>query len=307
MVDRGVAAGRPEKFGGLPAPELLTATPARVVFADVPVGETYTQTVRLSNISQEKITIVQVVAFSGELSVSPMPLPLVLEAGSGTLIKISYHPKRAGRRAGQVRVMTSGDSVPWLLEVKGSAIQSQRELTASEASVEFGDVATGSGSSKEVMVTNAGNADVAISKIEITGEDFTVSGGAVMLNAGQQMSLRVGFDPKNGGSRNGRLSIYSSAPDSPLRIPLSGAAGEMSSQAVTLKWEKSEGAENGYFVYRGSEPGGPYTKLQGAAIANAEFTDAGLAAGRTYYYVVTSVDANGSESGYSEQIVVNIP
>ena len=134
-----------------------------------------------------------------------------------------------------------------------------------------------------------------------------VSGGAVTLSAGQQVNLSVRFDPKIGGSRSGMLSIYSNALDSPLQIALSGTAGEMSNQSVTLKWEKGEEAENGYFVYRGSEPGGPYTKLQSSALSMAEFTDVGLAVGHTYYYVVSSVDANGSESGYSEQIVVNVP
>jgi Abnormal spindle-like microcephaly-assoc'd, ASPM-SPD-2-Hydin len=307
MVDRGVAAGRPERFGGLPASELLEATPARVVFADVPVGETYTQTVRVSNISQEKITIVKVAGSGVELGISQLALPVVLDAGSSAMLKISYKPQRAGRSVRQVRVTTSASATPWTLEVQAFAIGSERKLAASDASVDFGDLAAGNGIGKDVTLTNVGNADVAISRIEVAGEGFTVSGGAVTLSAGQDVSLSVRFDPKDGGSRAGVLSIYSNAGDSPLQIALSGTAAEMSRQSVTLKWEKNEQAENGYFVYRGSEPGGPYTKLQDSALSTAEFTDVGLAAGRTYYYVVTSVDASGSESGYSEQIVVNIP
>jgi len=271
------------------------------------VGDRYTQTVRVSNVSNERVTITKISGSSADLGISQVTFPLVLEAGGRATFLVSYHPKKTGRCAERVYVITSASTTPWSIGVKASAVEHQLELTASDASVEFGEVAAGSASSKEVTLTNAGNADMAISKIEVSGEGFNVSGAPVTLNAGQQMSVSVRFDPKSGGNRSGTMMVYSNAPDSPLRIALSGAGAVMSGQTVSIKWEKSEGAENGYFVYRSSEPGGPYTKLQAATIPNPEFTDLGLAAGRTYYYVVTSVDANGSESGYSEQMVVNIP
>jgi hypothetical protein len=311
MVSRGVAAGRPEAmFGGLPAaePVVLEATPAVVAFVDVPVGDTYTQTVRLTNVSRAGVTVMKISGSATEMGINGVALPLVLEAGSSTTFTVSYKPTIAGSNAGTISVMTSASATPWTLDVKASAISNQLELTASEVSVEFGDIATGSGNAKEITLSNVGNADVAISKIEIAGEDFSISGGgAVTLNPGQQMNVNVRFDPRNGGGRNGMMSVFSNTADSPLQISLSGAASAASQQSIALKWDKGEMPGNGYFVYRSSESGGPYSKLQTSATPEAEFMDSGLAAGHTYYYVVTSVAEDGSESGYSEQIVVNVP
>jgi fibronectin type 3 domain-containing protein len=61
----------------------------------------------------------------------------------------------------------------------------------------------------------------------------------------------------------------------------------------------------GYNVYRGTASGGPYTKINGSLLATSQFTDPGpLVDGTTYYYVVTAVDALGSESGYSSELVL---
>jgi Abnormal spindle-like microcephaly-assoc'd, ASPM-SPD-2-Hydin len=309
MVDRGVAAGRPERvFGGLPASELLEGVPSRVVFAGVPVGDIYTQAVRVSNVSNERLTITKIFVSSAELEISQIALPLELKAEGSATFVISFHPQKSGSKRGQVRVMTSASAVPWTLEVEATAVTRRMELTASAARLDFGELPAGNGIAKELTLTNSGSLDIAISRVEATGEDFSVSGAdAVTLSPGQKIEVSLRFDPSVGGNRNGVLRVYSNAPDSPLEVALTGTAAEMSRQSVSLKWETAEGAESGYFVYRASEPGGPYAKLLTAASPNAEFTDSGLAAGRTYYYVVTSVDGNGVESGYSDEIVVSVP
>jgi fibronectin type 3 domain-containing protein len=63
----------------------------------------------------------------------------------------------------------------------------------------------------------------------------------------------------------------------------------------------------GYNVYRGSQSGGPYSKLNSALDANTTDTDSSVAGGQTYYYVVTAVDSTGLESGYSNQVQAVIP
>src|SRR5438270_9224477 len=99
MVSRGVAAGRPEAmFGGLPAGEatMMEATPGSVAFANVPVGDTYTQMVRLTNVSSGSVTITKISGSQADLGISQIALPMVLEAGSSTTFTISYKPKAAG-------------------------------------------------------------------------------------------------------------------------------------------------------------------------------------------------------------------
>lgn len=62
----------------------------------------------------------------------------------------------------------------------------------------------------------------------------------------------------------------------------------------------------GYNIYRGVHSGGPYQKINGVLEPATNFTDRAVAAGKRYYYVVTSVDA-AAESAYSKEIAVLVP
>jgi len=63
----------------------------------------------------------------------------------------------------------------------------------------------------------------------------------------------------------------------------------------------------GYNVYRSIASGGPYTKLNSNVDANTSYSDGSVQAGLTYFYVVTSVNSSGTESGYSNQASLTIP
>jgi fibronectin type 3 domain-containing protein len=63
----------------------------------------------------------------------------------------------------------------------------------------------------------------------------------------------------------------------------------------------------GYYVYRGTVNGGPYSKLNSTPAPSTNYTDATVQSGVTYYYVVTAVDGSGMESAYSNQSTAVIP
>jgi fibronectin type 3 domain-containing protein len=60
-------------------------------------------------------------------------------------------------------------------------------------------------------------------------------------------------------------------------------------------------------VYRGTVSGGPYGQINSALTAGTNDTDTTVQSGYTYYYVVTAVDSNGSESVFSSQVQAAIP
>ena len=133
MVSGALAAGRPGEKFGLPAEEgqPIEATPGSIMFGDVPVGETYTQTVRLSNVGRETLNIIGIAVSSAELGISHVTVPMVLEAGSSSTFTVAYKPKSAGKGAGHIFVRTSAGATPMSLDVKTSAISHESELTAS--------------------------------------------------------------------------------------------------------------------------------------------------------------------------------
>ncbi len=77
----------------------------------------------------------------------------------------------------------------------------------------------------------------------------------------------------------------------------SAQAVVIDSTCVNLTWQEPECTDlAGYNVLRATQPGGPYTKLNGALLSSTLFTDTTVEDLGTYYYVVTSCDLAGNES-----------
>jgi hypothetical protein len=74
---------------------------------------------------------------------------------------------------------------------------------------------------------------------------------------------------------------------------------------VRLSWQASEAADvAGYQVYRRDEPGGEFHRRTDAPLTATTFVDEGTAAGRSYAYRVTAVDASGNESPPGAEVTV---
>jgi hypothetical protein len=128
------------------------------------------------------------------------------------------------------------------------------------------------------------------------------SGKSVTLPAGAQ-TIRMVIDAlATGGSPGGVQSNWFSF------TPAGGAPS-----SIKLTWDPSTSAAVvGYNIYRGTVSGGPYAKLNAAAIAASPFIDTGIAGGMTFFYVATALGdpaiyASPSESLYSNEAVVSLP
>jgi len=89
---------------------------------------------------------------------------------------------------------------------------------------------------------------------------------------------------------------------------LTGVGTAAAQHSVALTWDASSGSDVvGYNVYRGTAKGGPYSKINSSLESSTAYTDNSVALGETYYYVTTSVDGSGNESGYSNQATAVIP
>lgn len=81
----------------------------------------------------------------------------------------------------------------------------------------------------------------------------------------------------------------------------------VSKHSVSLTWNASTSSNvAGYYVYRGSTSGGPYTK-QSSLLSGTSYVDGAVQAGKIYYYATTAADASGDESAYSNQVQATIP
>jgi hypothetical protein len=284
----------------------LEATPSAVSFLDVPAGATYSQSVKLTNVGEATLQIKQIEMSNVDFRVSGVMLPVVVAHGTSESFTIAYRGKREGNAQALVRILTNSGEL--VMGVKASGNKGSSELTANEAGIDFEDVGIGNVRRKEVILTNSGNRELSIERMSVAGQEFSVSGaGAVKLNAGQSVSVGIDFGPKSIGERSENFVVTSTAGETVLDLPIRGTGAASSDTAVRLNWEESPVSVAGYMVYRAAEPSGPYTRISSAAVSSLEFVDTGLAAGHTYYYVVSSLGADDVESEYSSPIVATVP
>ncbi len=185
------------------------------------------------------------------------------------------------------------------------------QLSAKPASIAFGNDTLNSAMTQSVQLSNAGGSSLTVAQASTSGPGFQVTGLAVpmALASGQTTTFSVTFDPSSPGAATGSVQITTADGGAPLMITLSGTGVNPSpnSHAVALNWVASTSAVVGYNVYRGSQSGGPYTQTTSSPVAGTTFTDSAVAAGQTYWYVVTAVASTGAESVYSNEAMAMVP
>jgi hypothetical protein len=198
---------------------------------------------------------------------------------------------------------------PLIVALSGAGIAPVMQLTVAPASLSFGSITTGTSTTQSVTVTNSGNASVTLSQISESGAGFSATGFTVPLTlaAGQSTSFNVTFDPASAGNLSGSVTVTSNAANSPEVIALSGTGAAPASYTVDLSWTPSSSSYSGFNIYRGTQSGGPYSKINASLIATPSYTDTNCGSAGTYYYVATEVDTSGAESNYSSPASTIVP
>jgi len=288
----------------------LTATPSSITFGNVVIGTQTTQTIRLANSGTANVTVSGLAPSVAAVSVSGLTVPITLAPGTSANFTAAFKPTAASSVSGNITVTSNATDSSMPIALTGTGEAAVPQLTANPTSLSFGNTTVGSSNVKQVTVTNTGNVSTTISSAAVAGTGFSLSGSgsSVALNPGQSETYTVNFDPKSAANDTGTFSIASNAPNSPMKIALSGTGvTSPTNHSVALAWDRSSSTVVGYFVYRSSKSSGPYAKVNSAADASTSYSDSTVANGQVYYYVVTAVDSSNIESAYSNQASVTIP
>jgi fibronectin type 3 domain-containing protein len=93
-------------------------------------------------------------------------------------------------------------------------------------------------------------------------------------------------------------------------VVLFRVAAEQKPKSVYLKWNPPPPVSGvtvaSYNVYRTTQSSGSYDKIA-SGISVPNYTDRNVSSGKTYYYYVRAVDAEGRESGPSIAVSAAIP
>lgn len=176
-----------------------------------------------------------------------------------------------------------------LVSVTGSNFgTSQGNSTISFAGVAASNVGAWSATSITATVPNtagSGNVLVSVNNLQSNGIPFTVTtttNPAPPLITSVQSSVTIGLAC------------------GPTQAP-------PAQHSVILTWTASNSSGiTAYNVYRSISPGAGYAKIGSSSSTVLSYSDIGVAAGATYYYVVTAL-AGANESVYSNQASATIP
>ena len=312
MWAAGLAAFKAANSGGPgTAPSAnVSATPTSAVFTNVPIGVSNTQTIQLRNTTTSSALISGLATQGAGFGTSGLTVPLTLAAGGTSRFNVTFSPTSTGTFNGTLTLSVKGTSSGVVIPLTGSAVAATRLLSASPASLNFGNVAMGGFTTSNISLVNQGNSNLTVQSVSASGTGFSGSGvsGGTVIAPGQTAVLAVEFAPTKTGSATGTIAISSNATNgSTSTIPVTGT-GVASTNVIQLSWTASTSAGVvGYNVYRSRVSGGPYTKIVNSPVIGTSYSDQTAQAGVQYYYVATSVGENAIESAYSNQVAALIP
>ena len=288
------------------APGQLTANPASLAFGSVQVRGNVTLMDSLTNTGGSSVTISQATVTGAGFSISGLNLPLVLNPGASVTFNAVFAPQSAVNANGGITVGSNASNPALTVSLSGTGT-AQGQLTLAPTALNFGNATVGTNVSQTSSLS-AGGASVTVSSASPSSSEFSLTGVSfpVTIAAGHSMPVTLTFAPQASGTASAILSVTSNASNAPAQS-MSGVGVAPAQHSVSLSWADAGSGIVGYNVYRGSVSGGPYTRINSALDATAAYSDNSILAGQTYYYVATTVDGNGMESGYSNEAQSVIP
>ncbi len=288
----------------------ISPSAPQVNFGSLQVGKTAALREVLTNVGEHSITLASANISGSGFALSKPSLPLVLHPGDSLTLGLTFKPASGTKYSGTLAVAW-GKSGRVNIPMTGTGTGAG-SVSAAPASLSFGNVAVGSSLNKTATLVANGSSSV-VKSITTTNSEFTVSGLTLplTLNAGQSVSFTVKFSPKSTGAASASLSFATNVAGSVASQTLSGAGTSVSpsgpQHSVSLSWNDSSANIAGFNIYRGTTSGGPYTKVNGSPDAASSYTDTSVSGGKTYFYVVTSLDGAGAESKRSSEVAAVVP
>lgn len=207
--------------GTSPATDGLS--PGTLSFAPQQSGtSSVTQQIVLTNAGDVPLTLIAAQISSGDF-VAVNGCGASLNAHSTCSIGVSFAPKSVGVQQGVLVVSDQFRSQ--MVSLNGTGVAPPGVSLSPSGSVSFPATAVGVQSAvQSVTLTNNGGVPLTLQGVAISGDFVSTAGGScgAMLPAAASCTIAVAFQPSNGATRSGALTITDNAPSSPQTILLTG-------------------------------------------------------------------------------------
>jgi len=312
----GCASASADKTSAATAAK-ISVVPSVIDFKSVVVGQKNSQTVKITNSGAESIDLEQLRVSGSGFTFSSPKVPVMLPVGGQVSVSVVFSPANTSGASGSLVISSSDLKAPVSVPLSGSGEKATPALAASPASLNFGTRSVSSSTLQSVTLKNTGNIALSISSVSVASSAFSISGLAkgVSLSPDQQVEFQVWFHPTVAGNSSSTITVGTSSLSTSVKLGVAGSAtnsttsspSSVPSHAVTLNWDPSASSVAGYHIYRSETSNGPFQRITSSIIPSLNYRDATVQNGGHYYYVVTAVEADGSESIYSNEVAAVIP
>lgn len=224
-----VTGGNTDAFIAKIGPASLPAvslSPNSLQFSAIAVNSTNQETVLLRNMGSAPLSISSLTV-NGDFTETDNCAGNVPAAGSCT-ISITFAPTSQGAFSGSVVIDDDAAGAPHTIALSGVGQGGNSNNPAPYAvlaptALTFPNAPVGRPTTPQtVMLTNAGNASLNISGLQVTGDFSETNNCPGSLGAGAACNISIVFTPSAEGTRTGSLSIADTAQGSPQIVSLTG-------------------------------------------------------------------------------------
>lgn len=216
------------------ATQQLIASPSKVRFGSVVVGQSEAQEIVLTNTGTASTSVSAISVGGTAFKISGVKLPVSLAAGQSIGLKVVFAPSAkgwTGWTGGKVTFTGKGTNPNVQLWFAGSGVTSE-QVSASPANLSFGQKAIGTSTTLPIVLTNTHSHALTLSGIQTLGSEFSVNGPSfpLSLGGGKSVTLKVTFAPRNTGLSGGNVFVSGPA----LNLPLQGTGASTKGPLLTI-------------------------------------------------------------------------
>jgi hypothetical protein len=230
---------------GTPQPmPIISLNNTSLDFEDVTVSVEKDLTLVISNTGTADL-VIDNFNFNGtnasEFSVQNAVTPLTIVSGADLSVTIRFIPVSEGAKSAVLVIDSNVADASVNLTGTGIA-PAAPVMEFSESPISFGNVEVGQELSKNITISNTGNADLEINNVNIVGGSsasfFTVVGGTSSLirtiNPGGSYTFEVKFTPASEGFASGSIRLFNNSNDSDVFLGMNGTGTAPAQPAIAF-------------------------------------------------------------------------
>jgi len=216
-----VAAGNHQA----PAALKISVVPSSVDFKEVVVGQKNTQTLHITNSSDEPISFEKLHVSGQGFTFSAAKTPVTVPPGATFPVTVAFAPTATAPVSGSLVASSSDLKSQVTVPLAGSGEKASPQLQVLPTSLNFGVTNVHSSATQNVTLKNTGNISITINSVAVSNSAYSATGlsSGVSLAPGQTLEFNLTFRPATAGVASATLSVGSASLTAPAKLNLWGS------------------------------------------------------------------------------------